>query len=181
VSLFLRAPRNAGLRSHNGEIVGNGTWPPLVDESTWKATQSVLNAPGRAPGRKSVRRHLLTGVLRCGREGCGGYLSGMQTIDKKRITYCCKSCHGVSIRAEHVVPLVYGVVAGRLAKPDAVDLLKAEVHDEAEAEALRLEANTLHGELDSIGVERGEGLLTGKQAKIATDIVKQKLEAIERK
>jgi hypothetical protein len=38
LSLFLRSPRNAGLREHNGEIVldadGNrvkGTWPPLVD------------------------------------------------------------------------------------------------------------------------------------------------------
>src|SRR5439155_18073394 len=108
VSLFLRAPRNASLRAHNGEIVGKGTWPALVDESTWKAAQSVLNAPGRAPGRKSVRRHPLTGVLRCGKQGCGGYLSGMWTT-QKTITYCCKSCHGVSVRAEHVVPLVYDV------------------------------------------------------------------------
>src|SRR5436309_10401739 len=100
---------------------------------------------------------------------------------QKTITYCCKSCHGVSVRAEHVVPLVYDVVSERLAQPDAVDLLKAEVHDEAEAEALRTEANTLLAELDNIGVERGKGLLTGKQAKIATDIVNQKLEAIERK
>ena len=27
VSQFLRKPRNAGLRDHNGEIVGEGTWP----------------------------------------------------------------------------------------------------------------------------------------------------------
>jgi len=39
LSLFLRSRRNAGLRSHNGEIVlgedgqpVKGTWPPLVDE-----------------------------------------------------------------------------------------------------------------------------------------------------
>ena len=48
VSLFLRKPRNAGLRAHNREIVGKGTWPALVDESTWRAAQSMLNAPGRA-------------------------------------------------------------------------------------------------------------------------------------
>lgn len=71
VSLFLRAPRNAGLRAHNDEIVldadGNpvmGTWPALVDEALWRSVQAVLNAPGRAPGRKTVRKHLLTGVLR---------------------------------------------------------------------------------------------------------------------
>ena len=141
VSLFLRAPRNAGLRAHNDEIVGQGTWPPLVDEKTWRAAQSVLNAPGRAPGRKTVRRHLLTGVLGCGK--CGHHLSGNHTNDK-RITHSCKACRGVSVRAEHVEPLVMGLVAGRLARPDAVDLLKTELHDEAEAEAAaRPEADTL--------------------------------------
>lgn len=177
VSLFLRKARNAGLRSHNGEIVGPGNWPALVDETTWRTVQSVLNAPGRAPGLKSVRRHLLTSVLGCGK--CGGYLAGRQT-KMKAMTYQCKSCHGVSIRAEYVEPLLFGTVVERLAMPDAVDLLKAECHDDAQAEALRTEYNRLTTELGAIGVERGEGLLTGAQAKIATDVVLAKLEAIER-
>jgi DNA invertase Pin-like site-specific DNA recombinase len=180
VSLFVRKPRNAGLRSHNGEIIGKGTWPPLVDEPTWRAAQAVLDAPGRAPGRKSVRRHLLTGVLQCGKQDCGGYLSGQWTT-QKTIAYGCKKCRRVSIRAEHVEPLLMRVVAGRLAQPDAIDLLRAELHDAAEAEALRVETNTLLAELDNIGVERGEGLLTGKQAKIATDVINEKLAAIERR
>ncbi|MCE5290856.1 MAG: recombinase family protein, partial [Nocardiaceae bacterium] len=37
VSLFLRAPRNAGLREHNKVIVGPGTWPGLVSEETFRA------------------------------------------------------------------------------------------------------------------------------------------------
>ena len=142
VSLFLRKPRNAGLRAHNGEIVGKGTWPALVDESTWRAAQSVLDAPGRAPGRKSVRRHLLTGVLQCGK--CGHHVVGQWTREGK-IAYSCRACRGVSIRAEHVEPLLYGVVSGRLAMPDAIDLLKAELHDEAEAEALRIETQHADG------------------------------------
>jgi DNA invertase Pin-like site-specific DNA recombinase len=178
VSAFLRKPRNAGLRSHNGEIVGKGVWPPPVDESTWRAAQAVLDAPGRAPGRKTVRRHLLTGVLGCG--NCGHYLSGQWTT-QKTITYACKQCRGVSIRSEHVEPLIMQLVTGRLAKPDAIDLLRSELHDEAEAEALRTEANTLLGELDKLAVERAEGLLTARQVQIATEIVQQKLDAIERK
>ena len=87
----------------------------------------------------------------------------------------------MSIRAEHVEPLIMRVIVGRLAKPDAVDLLRAELHDEAEAEALRIEANTLLSELDSIGIERADGLLTGRQAKIATDRITEKLQAIERR
>jgi len=173
---FMRKPRNAGLRAYKGEIVGKGTWPPLVDESTWRAAQAVLDAPSRVPGRKAVRRHLLTGVALCGK--CGHTLSGSYRTDG-RIVYVCKQCHGVSILAENVEPIVYGVVAGRLAKPDAADLLKAEQHDTAEAEKLRTQRAALLAELDNIGVERADGLLTGKQAKIATDRITEKLAAIE--
>lgn len=180
VSLFLRKPRNAGLRTYNGEIVGKGTWPGLVEESTWRAAQAVLNAPGRAPGRKTVRQHNLTGVLQCGKEGCGGYLSGMQTADK-RIAYGCKTCRGVSIRAEHVAPLLYEIVGGRLAMPDAVDLLKAEIHDAVQAEAIRLELETLYAELEKIGIERGQRLLTGQQAKTATDLINTDIAKLERR
>jgi DNA invertase Pin-like site-specific DNA recombinase len=175
VSQFLRDPRNAGLRAYGGEIIGLGTWPPLVDESTWRATQHLLDAPSRKPGRRTVRRHRLTGVLRCG--ACGHHLSGIVTA-YAALTYRCRQCFGVSVRGEHVEPLLMAVVTGRLAQPDAIDLLKAELHDEAEAESLRLQANTLTTELDNIGVERADGLLTGRQAKIATDRINEKLAAI---
>ena len=199
-SLFLRAPRNAALRAHNDEIVGKGDWPTLVPERTWKAAQAKLNMPGRAPGRKSVRRHLLTGLMRCGKEGCDGHLGGNWQMQRTggqpgrpkagetrqpsgqvrhTITYQCKSCRGVSIRAEHVEPLLYGVISGRLAMEDAQDLLKAEIHDEAEAEAIRTELNELYGEIEKIGIERGQRLIDGQQAKIATDIVKADIAKLE--
>ena len=85
----------------------------------------------------------------------------------------------MSIRAEHVEPLLYSVVSGRLAMPDAIDLLKAELHDEAEAEALRIESSTLMAELDNLAVERAEGLLTARQVKISTDIVNEKLAKLQ--
>jgi DNA invertase Pin-like site-specific DNA recombinase len=176
VSNFLRKPRNCALRDHRGEIIGKATWPPLVDESTWRAAQTILNNPSRKPGRKTVRKHLLTGLLGCGK--CGHHLSGHVTISS-RLAYNCKECRGVSIRAEHVEPLLYDLVIGRLAMPDAVDLLKAEIHDQAEAEAIREELNTLYGELEKIGVERGQRLLTGPQAKIATDVINADIAKLE--
>ncbi len=97
------------------------------------------------------------------------------------ITYSCKSCRRVSVRAEHIEPLLYKIVGGRLAKPDAIDLLKAEIHDEAEAEAIRAELAALYGELKQIGVERGQRLLTGEQAKIATDLVNEDIAKLERR
>lgn len=205
VSNFLRKPRNAGLRTYRAQrgpadrdnIIGPGAWPAIVDESTFWAAQRVLEASGRKPGPKSVRQHLLTGMLWCGK--CGHHLSGqwvMVAVGNKpgrpkagevkpakrrehRIFYGCKGCHGISIRAEQVEPRVQVLVIDRLAAPDARDLLKAQQHDTAEAERIRIELGTLHNELDAIGEERADGLLTGKQAKIATDRIRAKIEMLE--
>jgi DNA invertase Pin-like site-specific DNA recombinase len=187
VSKFLRKPRNAGLRTYGvcygrvtrDDVVGKGNWPELVDEDTFWAAQSVLDAPGRAPGRKSVRKHLLTGVLGCGK--CGGHLSGAYVgKTTKQLTYICKGCHGTSVRAEYVEPLLLDIVGGRLAMADAVDLLKAEQHDTEQAESLRAQANSLLIRLDEIADERADGLLTGKQAQRATERINAKLAAIAR-
>ena len=44
---------------------------------------------------------------------------------------------------------------------------------------IRLELETLYAELDNIGVERAELLLTGRQAKIATDRISEKIAKLE--
>lgn len=211
LSLFLRAARNAGLRSHTHEdkttgrpvteIVGKGNWPALVDESMWRAVQSILNAPGRARGRRTARNHLLTAVLLCGKPGCGGHLSGQwiyrhtggapgrpKAGETKQpsghvarvLSYQCKRCHGVAVRAAHVEPLIQELASRRLAMPDAVDLLKAELHDAEQAEAIRHELQTLYGELDSLAVERAEGLLTARQVQIASEVINGKIATLER-
>ncbi len=202
LSLFLRKPRNAGLRAHNGEIVATGTWQGLVDENTWRSVQHILNAPGCAPGKKSVRRHALTGVIHCGKPGCDGYLTGLWHMwptggapgrpkagetkpehsgqKAHGITYSCKRCRGCSIRAGHIEEFLYNLVVGRLTKPDAVDLLKSEVHDVAEAERMRAEQMALLDRLDEIADERADGLLTGQQAARATERIQAKLNDIER-
>lgn len=176
VSQFLRNPRNAGLRAHRGTIVGTGSWPGLITEDTWRAAQAILTAPGRGPGRKSVRRHLLTGMLTCGK--CGSrQMYGKQTAAKS-IVYGCRECRGISVRAEFIEGFVYDLVAGRLAMPDAVALLEAE-QDEADVEALRTERATLLARLDDIADERADGLLTGAQAKRATDRITEQIRALE--
>lgn len=203
LSLFLRAPRNAGLRSHNDEIVGQGNWPGLVDESTWRTTQAILSAPGRAPGRKTVRKHLLTGVLRCGKPGCDGYLAGqwvMQSVggrpgrpkagevrlsrkeQPKRphsITYQCKKCRGVSVHADLVEPLIYRMVSARLAEPDAVDLLRSKQFDPDEAKKLDDERQTLYGQIRAAESEYDEGIIDGRRLAARKDRVAVKLAAIE--
>ncbi|OSC22104.1 serine recombinase [Mycobacterium vulneris] len=176
LSSFLRKPRNAGLRAHNDQIVGAGTWPALIDEETWRAVRAKLDARNR--GRRAIRCHTMTGILQCGKPGCGGYLSGHRTIDK-RIAYACKTCRGVSVRADQVEPMVFKLLAGRLAQADAVDLLRAELHDTELAEQLRGERATLLARLDEIADAVADGDLTPPQARRATERVNEKLAAID--
>lgn len=211
LSLFLRSPRNAGLRSHTDtatgrtEIVGPGTWTPLVDESLWRSVQHVLDAPGRASGPKSVRRHLLTGILRCGRcaaEGVDARMSGLWVMERTggkpgrpkagqvkephpgqmshKIAYSCRRCRRCSIRSEHVEPIINEAVVQKLSAPDAVDLLKSPAADPDQAQRITDEKSVLHGRLNEIADERADGLLTGAQAKRATDRIKEKLGALEK-
>jgi DNA invertase Pin-like site-specific DNA recombinase len=192
VSGVLRHPRNAGLRTHyqtgkgaprkQFDIVGKGTWPPLVEESLWRAAQTVLD--GRPDGgrgqRRSMRRHLLSGMLVCGRPECGAKM-GAQRTTTGHVSYVCTTCYKVSARACYVEPLLYDLIGGRLAKPDAVDLLKKDAHDPVEADEIRTEKATLYGRLDELAVERAQGLMTGRQLQIASEVIQQQIDALERK
>ena len=178
---FLRKPRNAGLRDHNDVLVLDrdgapvkGTWDPLVDEELWRGVQDIMER--RRTGRRSYQKHLLSGVLGCGK--CGHHLSAQHTT-KGTIQYQCKKCFGVGIAAEHVEPLVLGVVGGRLAKDDAKDLLHAQHHDTAEAERIREQVRTLNERLAGLGRDHGNGLLTALQVKEATDVINEQLAKIE--
>lgn len=106
----------------------------------------------------------------------------LRTPPTRYIRYMCASrdCRGCSIREDCIVPLVEKLVGERLAREDAVDLLKAEMRDPAEAEALRKEAKQLLDDLDQLAVDRAQHLLTSRQVKISTDIILEKLAVIER-
>jgi DNA invertase Pin-like site-specific DNA recombinase len=193
LSLFLRSPRNAGLRAHTHveegktvtDIVGKGNWPALVNEKTWRSAQAKMNAPSRKPGKKTVQKHLLTRVLLCGNpsskqtgEPCGGYLSGYKT-SKGANAYSCKQCRGIAIRAADVEYLLYGLVGDRLAAPDAQDLLKAK-RDVVDAEAIQTQIAALYEDRRQVGIERGKRQLDGEQARIATDIINEEISELER-
>ncbi len=175
LGLLLRKPYLAGLREHNGEIVGRGTWAPLVDEDLWRSLQDLLQQ--RNVKRRPVRRHLLSGVLRCG--NCKEWHLTAQHTDKGTIQYNCRKCFKCGIAEHCLKPVVLGLVGGRLAKPDAADLLRGQEHDSAEAEEIRQKVAVLTTRLDEIAAERGEGLLTGRQALVASQVVQRQLDAIE--
>lgn len=63
--------RIAGLREHRGEVVGEATWPAIVDRATWEQVRAMLTDPSRKQERPA-RASLLNGLARCGL--CGAKL-----------------------------------------------------------------------------------------------------------
>ncbi|MGO9036261.1 recombinase family protein [Mycobacterium sp.] len=188
IAALARKHRNAGLRSHNAkravarreDVVAEGNWPPLVDPATFWAVQDTLDTRTRRKPRRPVRQYLLSGLMRCGK--CGGSITGCPDGDGTR-RYACRNakCRGVSLMAADGEAVVTGAVAAYLARPGAVELLTDTSLDDAEREALRAELAALHTRLDGLAQDYADGLLDGRQVKVASDGIRQKIAAAQRR
>jgi DNA invertase Pin-like site-specific DNA recombinase len=178
MSLFMRSPRNAGLRAHNDVVVGPGTWAPLVDESTWRAAQALLDDPARKPGPKTARKHFLTGVLHCGKCGDGGRIGGYQG-PRGQERYRCWKCLGVAISKPDVDDLIRRIVCARLAREDAKELLID--RDAPDLDKLSAQANVIRARRVELATEFADGELTAAELRAARDRLNTKLDAIEAK
>lgn len=135
LNTVLRRPDIAGLRVHQEEVVGEGQWQAILDRATWERVQVVLDRT-RRKGRP--RKHLLTGLLVCGK--CGTQMTS--SVKAGNRTYACRkitgqfddACAGVSIKAEWVEGFVTEMIVHRLSGP-ALAGAQAGVTDE---EARRL-------------------------------------------
>ena len=63
---ILISPRVAGLRSHQGRVVGDAVWPAVIDRADHERLVAVLSDPGRRRST-SARSYLLSGIAVCGR------------------------------------------------------------------------------------------------------------------
>lgn len=123
VRAVVRKPHVAGLRVYQGQVVGQATWPAILDRGTWEALRGVFDAPGRLRPGNNARRWLLSGIATCGL--CQAALGINYGAAGAR--YRCKGCGRVSRHQEHLDTYVTGAVVQLLADPallvrDAPDL-----------------------------------------------------------
>lgn len=124
---LLRQPRLAGLSVHRGRVVGEASWPPVVDRALWERTQSALDA--RLPTRRQApTRSLLGGLLACGR--CGAAMVAGSA-------YRCPSrsqggCGGVSIGRAWTEGVVTETVAAYVASDRYAEAVTARAADSSE-------------------------------------------------
>ncbi len=102
-------PLYAGLVTYRENVVGRGEWQPIIDEAAHQGLVAYLSDPARRPAVSFEKRHMLSGVARCG--NCGQALYAVYPGGKKRgIVYTCRpSSHvarGGSLLDEYVEALV---------------------------------------------------------------------------
>ena len=114
---LLGNPRYCALLSRHGEVVGPGTWPPIINEDIHKAVRAVLSDPSRHKAGRP-RRYLLSGVATC---VCGKRIFG--SMQQRGPIYMCETRKHVVRRADDVDRLVVALVVKRLTQPDAAEIL----------------------------------------------------------
>lgn len=106
----IRSAHLAGLRRHHDEL-HPGTWTPILDRETWDRVRGTLDRNKHRGG--GGRRHLLTGIARCGR--CGRGLSTMTTGKRVRRYACHPSSGGCGRLGIIAEPLEAHVAEGVIA------------------------------------------------------------------
>jgi hypothetical protein len=93
VEAFLTSPRIAGLRSHQGEVVGPAVWAPILDETTWKRVRAILTdtRPGAKAGDSVVLAHRPAPMLTV-RHSDGGHAAAIE--DWRRQARCVRLREG---------------------------------------------------------------------------------------
>ncbi len=129
---MLRSPRIAGLRQHQGEVVGEAVWEAIISPADRLRVIAELDNPSRTPG--PPRSYLLTGgIAVCGRDGCGVGLVARPRADRKRQYVCAKSndhdgCGRLSSLAEPLEGWVLRQVTSVLASDELWETLRRQRH-----------------------------------------------------
>lgn len=174
VRVVLANPRNAGWRAmrpvdpgtgrrefYHSEPVSKGTWPAIVSDEVWRATVASLRDPSRRSSPGNAPRYLLSGIARCGWDGCGLPMFSSQSQGVR--TLRCQTRRHVNRKAEPIEALVEAEVLGYFSGParGAVEPPTGgpDLEDvRARALALRAELRTLLADRASGVLERDEYL-----------------------
>jgi site-specific DNA recombinase len=140
---MLLRPRIAGLRQHQGAIIGPAAWPAIVDRETYEGVRAALTNPQRQPpGLTNARKHLLSGIATCGI--CGSPLKIHHGGPSAPLAYSCqqRGCGKVRRSLHHLDQFVTGLVIARLSTENiqqTADLDDNELGEQIAAVEARLE------------------------------------------
>jgi DNA invertase Pin-like site-specific DNA recombinase len=136
---LLKGPHLAGLRVHQGEVIGAAAWDPIIPVETHHHVVAMLSEPTRRTNGTgtNARRWLLSGIAVC--DECGEAVRARPRTARGEVpSYRCPTGRHFHRPVELVDALVEAAVVKRLAAFDPA--LGVLVDDEASSELARLTA-----------------------------------------
>lgn len=174
VRRVLLNPRTAGRVVSQGEDYGSSGLA-ILDADTADRIAALLNDPRRRLAPSTQVKYLLSGLARCGRDGCASAVM-FATSDPKRATiYRCRSCYGAR-RANLVDEAVMAAVVARLTRPDAAGLLDRDV----DLDELRGRVVDLRERRDGLASLLADGLLTPAAVRTQAQRLTDQISDLER-
>lgn len=178
---LLKSPRIAGLREHQGQVIGKAVWPGIISEADHARIVAILTDPARRTNR-TARRYLLSGLCRCGK--CGAKMVTGQSRDRRR--YMCRSgadfggCGGTMISAT-VEELVAEAVLYRLDTPDLAAAIEGRQRADETTAALSESIAADAAQLDELATLYAAGQITAPEWITARKAIDARLSANRRR
>ncbi|QWZ09106.1 recombinase family protein [Nocardioides panacis] len=174
-------PRYAGLLVHSGDVVGAGTWEPIISEDDHRRVLAKF-AQRMNSGRRAPQRYLLSGMTRCGK--CGNTMYSASRIDTRR--YECRSgpdhggCGKSTVIADPVERLVADFVLYRLDSAELADTLRGKSSADARTSELSAVVDQASEQLQELAAAYGMRDIKMTEWMTAKKPIEQRLENAQR-
>lgn len=184
---LLLGPRIAGLRVHQGAVIGKGVWEPIISDEQ-RARVLAEFEKRKTSQRRAPRRYLLSGMLRCGK--CGARLnsaarhSGTKTETRR---YVCTAdpgtggCGRLTVVAAPVEEWLTEAVLYRLDSPDLSAAITGQAHEDTERDALVEELQADRAQKDELARMWAEREISSSDWKSAREPIEARITATERR
>ena len=172
----LLRPVYAGLVVYQGNVVGGGEWQALIDEDTHRGLVAYLSDPARRTATAFQRKHMGSGVYRCG--VCDGLLyASFRGRRDRGMVYVCKPHIHVGRVGAPLDELVSTVVLERLRRTDIGSQLAP--REEFDVAAMHAQRGALQARADELARLFAKGSIGGSQLESGTADLRHQMTGID--
>lgn len=169
-------PRVAGRVVYRDEDMGDGG-PVVLAPEKYERLKALLTDPRRRNAPSTAVKHLLSGIVRCGRDGCDLRPMLFTTNSAEKVpVYRCTRCYMARHR-DRVDDVVLVALIDRLGRADAAQLIAPDV----DLDALRLEVTELRNRRDGLAALLADGLLGPEAVREQARRLTEQIGELERK
>ncbi|WP_230673314.1 recombinase family protein [Rathayibacter sp. Leaf248] len=179
---LLTSGRIAGMRDHHGVAAAKAVWPAIITDEEHRQILAVF-ASKKVSGRRSPRRYLLSGLLRCGK--CGNRLFSSPRATTRR--YVCSpgpdhgGCGKLTVVAAPVEEWIAAAVLLRLDTPAMADVLAGRVQADERRAGIVAELETLQSRMLELGQMFAAGDVSRPEWKAARDSLEARATTAQRR